>query len=101
MNVTVGAVIGIFPLLVRMTVWELLVKLRGWSANARTAGETVAPRSTVTPLPDRLIVCGLPVAVSVRVVAPERAPAAVGENTTAMVQEKVGLKFEQPLVVMR
>src|SRR5437016_9496166 len=40
----------------------------------------------VTPAPERLAVCGLPLALSVTVKDAERAPVAVGVNVTLMVQ---------------
>ena len=39
-----------------------------------------------TPVPDKLAVCGLPVALSVSVIVPVRVPAAVGVNVTLMEQ---------------
>ena len=40
----------------------------------------------VTPVPVRLAVCGLPLALSVTVKVPERVPLAAGVNVTLMVQ---------------
>jgi hypothetical protein len=40
----------------------------------------------VVPVPVRLTVCGLPGALSVTVTAADRAPVAVGEKTTTMLQ---------------
>jgi hypothetical protein len=40
-----------------------------------------------TPVPDRLIVCGLPAALSMIVTAPVWVPVAVGENVTLIAQE--------------
>jgi hypothetical protein len=52
-------------------------------ANVRLAGETV---TGVTPVPERVTVCGLFAALSVNVNVPPAAPKAVGVNETPMVQ---------------
>jgi len=56
-----------------------------WLAKVRDVGErlTVAP----VPVPFRLTVCGLPVALSVKLTAPVRVPVAVGVKVTLTVQE--------------
>ena len=51
----------------------------------RLAGEKLIP-GAVVPVPVRATVCGLPVALSVTVIAPVRAPAAVGVKITEMLQ---------------
>jgi hypothetical protein len=42
---------------------------------------------TLVPVPDKLTVCGLPLALSVMVRVPEAAPAAVGVNVTLIAHE--------------
>jgi len=39
-----------------------------------------------TPVPDKVTVCGLPLALSVTVIVPDWLPVAVGVNVTLMVQ---------------
>ena len=51
----------------------------------RLVGEKLIP-GAVVPVPVRATVCGLPVALSVTVIDPLRAPPAVGVKITEMVQ---------------
>ena len=51
---------------------------------ARLVGERLA--EDAAPVPERLTLCGLPVALSVRVTAAVRVPAAVGLKVTLIVQ---------------
>ena len=55
----------------------------------RLVGEKLIP-GAVVPVPVRATVCGLPVALSVTVIAPVRAPAAVGVKITEIVQLAAG-----------
>ena len=48
----------------------------------------------VTPVPVRLAVCGLPLALSVTVKVPERVPLAAGVNVTLMVQLELAASVE-------
>jgi hypothetical protein len=58
----------------------------GSSPNVRLEGETVAVVLVLAPVPERLTVCGLPVALSEMVRLPLRVPVAVGVNITLIVQ---------------
>jgi hypothetical protein len=73
-----------FPVLLRVTVWAALVVPRDWLPKARL----VAARLTAgpVPVPVRLTVCGLPVALSVMLTEAVRLPEAVGVNVTLIVQ---------------
>src|SRR5207244_3738908 len=54
-----------------------------WLGNVRDVGESVAD---ATPVPLRLAVCGLPLALSVTVRVPVLVPPTEGVNVTLMVQ---------------
>lgn len=73
----------VFPVLVSVTVWELLVTP---TEVAEKAGKDDKLTSGPLPLPLKLTVCGLLPASSVSVRLPERAPSAVGVNVTLMTQ---------------
>jgi hypothetical protein len=77
-------VIGPVPVLESVTVWAALVAPTIWFVNVRFAGAKLAPGTV--PVPLKLIVCGLPGALSVMVTAALRALAAVGANCTLMMQ---------------
>jgi len=66
--------------LVRVTTFAALVVPTVWAANASLEGERLM---VAEPVPPRLTVCGLPVALSVNVSVPVNAPVVVGENVTA------------------
>lgn len=68
--------------LVRVTVWAALVVPRSWGEKFRAEGDHV----TAVPVPLRLIVCGLPLALSLIVTVPVRTPTAAGLNATLIVQ---------------
>jgi len=56
----------------------------GWLPKARLVGERLA-RAAV-PVPERLTVCGLPLALSVILTEAVRLPLAAGVNVTLIVQ---------------
>jgi hypothetical protein len=71
------------PVLVRVTTWDELMTLTGSLPKLRLEDERLVtgpdtPPTVPAPLPDRLTDCGLPVALSVRVIAAVRVPVAVG-----------------------
>jgi hypothetical protein len=72
------------PAFLRVTLCAALVVLICWNPNVRLVGDrlTMGP----VPVPVRLIVCGLPEAVSAIVIAPVNVPAAAGVNVTLIVQ---------------
>jgi hypothetical protein len=76
----------ILPLFaVRVTVCDALVVFVFWPG--KVSEFEVNPMSAgKTPVPVRLIVCGLPAPEEVTVIAPVRVPAAVGVNVTVIVQ---------------
>ena len=59
-----------------------------WLANVNDAGErlTTGPVDVEAPVPVRVAVCGLPVALSVTATAAARVPDAAGTNVTLIVQ---------------
>lgn len=73
----------LLPVLVRVTVWELLVFPTN-RAEKVSGGDklTTGP----VPVPLKLAVCGLPLALSVSVRLPERLPVAVGVNVRLITQ---------------
>ena len=75
------------PVLVRVTVCAVLVVPTSWLGNVRLVGaKLTAGAERVTPVPVRLTVCGLLLALSAMVMAPVRLPTAVGVKVTLMVQ---------------
>jgi hypothetical protein len=72
------------PVLESVTVCGVLVKPTPSGPNVRLLGETVT--TGWTPVPVRLTVCGLPLALSVMASDALREPAAVGVNVTLMPQ---------------
>src|SRR5262245_30025911 len=73
------------PVLLRDTVWGGLVMPTVWLLKSRLEGERVA-ESPEIPFPLSVTVCGLLAAVSVNVMVPVLAPAAVGVKVTFTVQ---------------
>src|SRR5271155_4711338 len=69
---------GKLPLFDTVTVCAALVDPTAWPPNVNAVG--VIPIASATPVPVSVTVCGLPVALSVNVIVPVRAPAAVGVN---------------------
>jgi len=59
-----------------------------WLANVNDAGErlTTGPVDVEAPVPVRVAVCGLPVALSVTATAAARVPDAAGANVTLIAQ---------------
>ena len=76
---------AVLPPLVRVTVWAELVEAIGWFPKEILVGERVTPAAAV-PVPERLTVCGLPVALSVIVTVAVRLPVAAGVKVTLIVQ---------------
>ena len=72
------------PVLLRVTVCAELVISTGWLPKARLVGERLT-RAAV-PVPERLTVCGLPLALSVMLTEAVRLPLAEGVNVTLIVQ---------------
>src|ERR1017187_8098181 len=79
------------PVLVRVTTWDELITLTGSFPKFRLEDERLAtgpdtPPIVPAPVPDRPTDCGLPVALSVRVIAAVRVPVVVGLKVTPIVQ---------------
>ena len=72
------------PVLLRLTVCVVLLTSMGWVPKARLVGERL-PTGAV-PAPERLTVCGLPLALSVMLTEAVRLPLAAGVKVTLMVQ---------------
>jgi hypothetical protein len=72
-----------FPVLVRVTVWELLVVPTNWGEKVNGADKLT---TGAVPVPLKLTICGLLLALSVNVRLPERLPLAVGVNVTLITQ---------------
>ena len=79
------------PVLLKVTVCAVLVISTAWLPKARLVGERLtraaAPVSAVcVPVPERLTVCGLPLALSVMITEAVRLPLAAGLKVTLIVQ---------------
>jgi len=77
------------PVLLRVALCAVLLLPTAWLPKARLVGERPATGAGVAvsvPVPDRLIVCGLPLALSVMRTEAVRLPLAEGLNVTLMVQ---------------
>ena len=72
------------PVLLRVTVCAVLVTSMGWLPKARLVAERLA--KTAVPVPERLTVCGLPLALSVMLTEAVRLPLAEGVKVTLIVQ---------------
>jgi hypothetical protein len=68
------------PVLLTVTLCAALVVPTDCGANVKLLGATVTVPDTAAPVPLSVTVCGLAVALSVNVIAPVRAPLAVGVN---------------------
>ena len=75
---------GALPVFESVTAWAGLVVLTCWLPKGTDEGVRVTVGTV--PVPERLTVCGLPVALSLKVRPALRLPAAVGVNVTLMVQ---------------
>ena len=73
-----------FPVLFSVKVWAALVVPRVWLLKVRLVA--VTPATGALPVPVRLTVCGLPLALSAMLTEAVRAPVAVGVNVTLIVQ---------------
>jgi len=72
------------PLFESVTAWATLVVPTFWLLNVSELG---ARLGSAVPVPERLAVCGLLVALSVTVKVPLRVPVAVGVKVTLIVQD--------------
>ena len=72
------------PVLLSVTVWAVLVVPTDWLPKARLVGERGSKGAV--PVPERLTVCGLPLALSVMLTEAVKLPLAAGVNVTLMVQ---------------
>ena len=74
------------PVLLRVTVCVVLVVPTGWLPKGRLVGERLTRAAVGVPLPERLTLCGLPLALSVMLSEAVRLPLAEGVNVTLIVQ---------------
>ncbi len=72
------------PVFVSVTACAALVVLTCWFPNERLVGEKLT--AGAVPVPARLTICGLLLALSVMVTVPVRVPVAVGVNVTLIAQ---------------
>jgi hypothetical protein len=77
---------GPVPVFVTVTFCAGLVEFTVCEANVSDVGDTVTVAGPFTPVPVNVTVWGLPDALSVKVIAPVRVPAAVGLNAIWKVQ---------------
>ncbi len=85
-DVTVEMFNGALPVLYTVTACKLLGVPTPWLAKTRLFGDRVAIGKGVTPVPDNVIVRGLPTPLSVTVTEPLRVPVAVGLKVIDMAQ---------------
>ena len=74
------------PVLVRVTVWGALVVCVAWLAKTRLVAEGLAVGAVVVPVPERLTVWGLPLALSAILSVAVRTPLAEGVKVMLIVQ---------------
>ena len=74
------------PVLLRVTVCVVLLTSMGWLPKARLVAERLTRAPVPAPVPERLTVCGLPLALSVMLTEAVRLPLAAGVKVTLMVQ---------------
>ena len=91
------------PEFVRLMFCAALVLPTGWLAKVSEPGVTVAwGAAAATPVPDKLIVRGLPGSVSVITILPVRRPVAVGLKVTLILQLANGPPVPlQPLFIAK
>ena len=87
------------PVLLRVTTCEELVMSTASFPKDRLEGERLAAALVLAPVPERLTVCGLPVALSVRVTAAVRVPVAAGLKVTLIVQLAPAATLDPQLLV--
>ncbi len=76
------------PVLVKVTVWAVLVPPTVVEPKIRLVGDTVAMGAgALRPVPVNGMACGLPLALSVKVIDPTLVPVAVGVKVTETVQD--------------
>ena len=85
------------PVLLRVTVCAVLVTSAGWLPKARLVGERLT--TAAAPVPERLTVCGLPLALSVMLSEAVRLPLAEGVNVTLILHLALGAS-ELPQVLV-
>jgi len=74
-------------LFVNVALWALLVVPTAWLANCKVVGDKETLRIPgFTPVPLRLAVCGLELALSITVKVPVRVPCRDGLNVTLITQ---------------
>jgi hypothetical protein len=71
---------GFPPVFDTVTICAALVVPTAWLPNVNEAGVIPIVVLLLVPVPAKITDCGLPVALSVNVIAPERVPVAVGVN---------------------
>jgi len=72
------------PELVTVTVWAVLVVPTFWPANVRLPVDR--PTAAPVPVPVKVALCGLPLALSETLTVPVRLPMAAGVKVTLIVQ---------------
>ena len=80
------------PVLLRVTDWEALEVFTTWSGKVRLEEESTAVGAV--PVPVKLTVWGLLLALSVMVSVPLSVPVVVGAKTTLMVQDEPAARVE-------
>jgi hypothetical protein len=79
----------VFPVLLSVTLWAALVEVRVWLLKVRLGVES--PAVGAVPVPIRVMLCGLPLALSGMLTEAVRTPGAVGVKVTLIVQVLEGV----------
>ena len=87
------------PVLLSVTTCEELTMSTASFPKDRVVGESLAAALALPPVPERLTLCGLPVALSVTVTAAVRVPAAAGLKVTLIVQLAPAATLDPQLLV--
>ena len=86
LEVILASVSAPLPVFVRVTGCAALVVPTGRLPKARLVGERLTTAAVLVPVPERLTVWGLPLALSAMLSAAVRAPLADGVKVTLIVQ---------------
>jgi hypothetical protein len=89
---------GPAPVLVSVTVCAGLAVSTAWLAKVSEVGDKLTP-GALAPVPVRLTIWGLPLAVSVIVTLPVKVPVVVGVNVTLIVQAAPAATEEPQVLV--
>ncbi len=82
------------PVLLSVTICAALIVPTPWLAKVRLVADKLTIGAGAVPVPVKVTVCGLPVALSVMLTAALRVPVALGTKVTLMVQLAFAARVE-------